>query len=316
MKSWVSAAVLILVGVLAFLTLGQAQTLPPEVENALHPITVLRLESQEETKSIWNLRENPDLAGIIVLDVERRYLSTPQIEILKNWVFSGHSLRLVSKEGRESLLEAFGFSSQRMSHGTFRCLTTAASTHPVLTDVAQVKLTTRYPAHELLAVTGGFETPLLSCGGKPVAVLSSWGSGYILVCPGIRTEEYDGMRFWVNAKEFLSGYPVPGSVMVGGLYPSSPTGQFDTITFRNGDVRSGTVMTNSFAVDTRYGGFTIQTQEIARIEFGENVDVIYLWMGDRISGSIQNRTIAVELAVGGNVTFEVREVKSIVFRQQ
>jgi len=296
------------------------QALPPEVEQALHQVNVLEIDSRDALSIIWDLRDNPDLADIIVLDnIYGSYLATPQVEILKNWVMEGHSLWLRFFQD-EYLMSLFGLIGHTKSGGKYfpsKCLGEPASVHPVLTDVELVRLGCFWMGCHLMYFTAGYDAVLLSCAEKPTAVLKRYGRGWILACPEIDTERYDGMRFCVNLQEFLAGYPVPGSVMTGMLYPPEPLERYDMVMFKNGDVRSGRVLTEHFTIEAPYGTFTLNVDYIAKVELADGTDHVFLWMGDRISGILKTPELVFELAVEGEmVTLDMDDLKEIIFARR
>lgn len=74
--------------------LDKAFPFDPKFKNKAHNVKVLKIRWGEDADSIWDLRSNPKLADIIILDLAARHLESTQIDILDNWVQEGGCLWL------------------------------------------------------------------------------------------------------------------------------------------------------------------------------------------------------------------------------
>ena len=77
-----------------FSSLDKAIAIDPQLKGKYHSdIKVLEIDKGNVDK-IWELRENPELADIIINKAERSYYESPQVEILDKWVQNGGCLWL------------------------------------------------------------------------------------------------------------------------------------------------------------------------------------------------------------------------------
>ena len=90
----------------------------------------------------------------------------------------------------------------------------------------------------------------------------------------------------------------------------------DTVTLRNGDVLSGTILTGEFTVQASYGTLTFTQEQLARINIEDaagRTDQFVLKVGDRVSGVLQNPTVEMTLTTGATITLEKGNIASITF---
>jgi hypothetical protein len=100
--------------------------------------------------------------------------------------------------------------------------------------------------------------------------------------------------------------------------PATVPETFDKVFLRSGDRLSGHVKTEAFTLRAPYGTFTLETSRISSIDFdakGENVDVVLLKIGDRLSGALEERFIKFVMSSGEEVNFNSETIDKITFRR-
>jgi len=88
---------------------------------------------------------------------------------------------------------------------------------------------------------------------------------------------------------------------------------FDKVVLVDGDILSGRVQNTEFSFVTPYARVTLDSKDIKRIESDRGKRVVELTAGDRLTGTITDAEIVIELRVGGRVVFKMAEVESIAF---
>ena len=92
----------------------------------------------------------------------------------------------------------------------------------------------------------------------------------------------------------------------------------DQILLKNGDTISGQVKTEAFRLRTSYGDLKFHTPQIAHIDFeggGQNMDVIVLKIGDKLSGVIEAPIITLLMRSGTEVNLDKGKIKRITFKK-
>ena len=92
----------------------------------------------------------------------------------------------------------------------------------------------------------------------------------------------------------------------------------DSVLMKNGDVLSGLILTAEFILKSSYADLTIKTADIRRIQLeggGQNIEIIELRSGDRISGLIKNEHIEIKLPIGPALALEKDKIKLITFKK-
>ena len=90
----------------------------------------------------------------------------------------------------------------------------------------------------------------------------------------------------------------------------------DSVTLRNGDILSGTILTGEFTVQASYGTLTFTSEQLASIRIEDaagKTDQFVLQVGDRVSGVLQNTTVEMTLTTGATITLEKGNIASITF---
>jgi hypothetical protein len=91
--------------------------------------------------------------------------------------------------------------------------------------------------------------------------------------------------------------------------------KFDKIALTNGDVLTGTIQNISFTLVTPYASVTLAKKDIKTIlsDPNRNKTIIELYSGDRMSGSIQDIELKIDLKTGGETMLKMSEIESIIF---
>ena len=90
----------------------------------------------------------------------------------------------------------------------------------------------------------------------------------------------------------------------------------DSVTLRNGDILSGTILTGEFTVQASYGTLTFTSEQLASITIEDaagKTDQFVMKVGDRVSGVLQNTTIEMTLTTGATIALEKGNIASITF---
>jgi len=94
--------------------------------------------------------------------------------------------------------------------------------------------------------------------------------------------------------------------------------EYDQVLMKNGDVLSGRILTTNFTLRTSYGTHTFQTKQIQTINLeggGQNIDLVLLRIGDKLSGVIENAAVKMEMRSGTQVELSKDKVKDIIFKK-
>ena len=111
--------------------------------------------------------------------------------------------------------------------------------------------------------------------------------------------------------EFISPIGSPFPVL-------SESSEFDQIILKNGDIITGSIKNDIFTLRTSYGTLQFEAKKIQNINFeggGQNIDVVILKIGDKMSGVIQEPDIMVHSSTGAEITLDKEKVKDINFRK-
>jgi len=87
----------------------------------------------------------------------------------------------------------------------------------------------------------------------------------------------------------------------------------DKVVLVGGDILSGHVQNDDFVFVTPYARLTLNRKDIKRIETDGSKRVIELMAGDRLTGTIPDAEINIELRVGGQAVLKMVEVETITF---
>ena len=233
-----------------------------------------------------------------------------------------------------------------MRDGTHVPFTIMPSTHVATRGRLSVHYTdgVEWPIEQFMADVGGASTPI------PITQIARAD----LVAPGERTVwrailkdgrifdgkitsggldahfQLDGVNQF-GASESLISYPRnpnrqpfigiifdPDAVAPGEATAQQPAARadVDSVTLRNGDILSGTILTGEFTVQASYGTLTFTSDQLASITIEDaagKTDQFVLQVGDRVSGVLQNTTVEMTLTTGTTITLEKGNIASITF---
>jgi len=94
--------------------------------------------------------------------------------------------------------------------------------------------------------------------------------------------------------------------------------EFDRVVLKNGDTISGQIKNGAFTLRTFYGIIKFDTERIQNINFevgGQNIDVVILRIGDKLSGVIQENNVVILTRSGAEIALEKDKVKDINFKK-
>jgi len=89
---------------------------------------------------------------------------------------------------------------------------------------------------------------------------------------------------------------------------------FDTMTLGNGNVLHGTIATALIHWRSPYALLKIERRHIKSVDLdAKGKGLLETWVGDRISGDLQNGTLRIRLRIGQDLEIGKQEIKSIRF---
>ena len=93
---------------------------------------------------------------------------------------------------------------------------------------------------------------------------------------------------------------------------------FDVVELKNGDYLSGKIQTQILQLHGAYGTITFKTADIRQIYFdgrGENKDVVFLRMGDVMTGALQLESISLLSRDGKEVNISPEQISRVFFKR-
>jgi hypothetical protein len=280
-------------------------TIPPEILQQYHPDVVSGERPKFVTITqpmIWGLRDQPNQGGdVYVFDFDLEKLSTVQKEIIENWVSNGQKVLIW---GYKAAWEYSPIFSKIIEISNGDQSKTVLAKHPVNTDVKDVRFyyfnqyssnrhyyLTRYPVDTEIMVS-------IKSGVIAGRVPLGRGSIYFVLTGNRWDKGIDKDRWELNFKQWMLGLAVPGAAEVLISPSREKTESRDEIVMKNGDVLSGKLLTQEFTIQTSYGTLSLGVKEIRSIMFeggGQNIDVIILNNGDKLSGIVGPDSIKLQL---------------------
>ncbi len=294
------------------------ETIPPEILQQYDPGIVSGERpdfAMVTNEDIWDLREHPERGGdLVLLELNIHKLSSPQIETLKNWVSKGPRVYLNSADSVYRLIKPiFGMNHKNL--GYVRQTQSVYSrpylneAHPVSTDVESGVLC----RSSCLGITGlpQDSSVILSADKSHTTVMIGafkYGKGHIYFNTLTNPYGRDLERFRLNLKQWLIGRKVPGSAVTEIFgYPSREVSpeqgkRYDLLTLRNGDTLSGSILNESFTIQTTYATLSFPKNEIKRIIFESEraeIQIMELGRGDILRGVIKDEVINIDIPSAG-----------------
>jgi hypothetical protein len=99
---------------------------------------------------------------------------------------------------------------------------------------------------------------------------------------------------------------------------SEPTSDYDQVQMKNGDLITGRIVTATFILRTSYGTHSFAAKQIQSINLegaGQNMDLVTLRIGDKLSGVVENATVRISMRSGAEVELSKDKMKDILFRR-
>lgn len=90
--------------------------------------------------------------------------------------------------------------------------------------------------------------------------------------------------------------------------------QFDAMTLGNGNILHGAIATSLIHWKAPYALLKVERRHIKSITIGAKGEgLLETWVGDRISGDLQNGTLRIRLSIGQDLDINKKEIQSIRF---
>ena len=323
------AVLLVCEGVLAQASRYE-ETIPPEILRLFDPAIVqgARPKIVPVTQSIiWALRENPDQGGeVYALDINFEKLSTVQRNVLINWVEKGMKVLLWGKDAIETIPYLVPGATVGWSQAGEA---TELTDHQVNTDCRLLRFECDNSANPYRGIQQVPAKCEVIAGTKSVVVAGripvGLGSIYFAALdPGEKGKWREGAdrdRWALNFKQWMLDMPVPGaaetSVAETPVVPSF-IGTKDRILLKNGDVVSGTLVTQDFQIATDYANLTFRRDSIWSLFLdagGRGYEIMILRNGDRLSGVMRPVTVKIKLELNEEIEIAKTKIKEIVVGQ-
>ncbi len=335
-KKTLSLTLIMLAILLGGMAYGQATkyeaTIPPEILNRYDPGVVEGSRPKFVTITqpmIWGLRNNPNQGGEIYrLDLDAAKLSTVQKEILQDWVKGGQKILIW---GRDELFRYSDlFSGLGSAFDDFNQVPNVQlSNHPVNTDVRDIDFSDgdsgknidyavfrKYPVNSeiIVSVKEGLIAGVAPFGRGSIYFASPW-NGW--------KRGADRDRWTLNFYQSMLGLRVPGSagtrVGAGSSNLKAVKKEvYDRVLLKNGDTVSGKLVTDKFSVKTSYALLSFELKQIESVVLegsGQNIEMIVLRNGDKLSGIVGPDAITIKLVSGQQTEIEKDKIKEISVQQ-
>jgi len=302
-------------------------TIPPEIlsQYAKGIVDGSRPKFVTITKPmIWGLRNKPNQGGEIYrLDLNMGALTTVQTKILQDWVKEGQKVLIWGRD--EFFRYANFFAGLGSAYDDFpHAPQVQLSNHPVNTDVHDIDFSDgdsgdnrdyavfrHYPIDVdiIVSVSAGVIAGFVPFGRGGVYFASpwkAWGRGA------------DRDRWTLNFNQWMLGLDVPGVAQIGvGVQVPTEEGTLptkDAILLKNGDIISGTILTETITIRTSYAPLEFGLEEIENIQMegaGQNIDIVILRNGDRLSGIVGPEQIKIKLDSGQEPFIDKDKIKEV-----
>jgi len=276
---------------------------------------------------IWDLREHPDRGGDLVLvKLKAKELSSVQMEVFRNWLKKGTRVYLEGDAAIDDVCKDILQLDVKWVTGCYR-----NKEHPVNTDVQSLD----YASNHLALTNLPPESSIIVSGDqshtKVVVGAFRYGEGYVYFNPlwGERhhyLKGHDRDRFYLNFNQWLIGKKVPGAASTEVFGPPSPELPkeeklkiYDLLTLRNGDNLSGTILNESFTIQTTYATLSFPKNEIKRIVFESEkaeIQIMELLRGDILRGVIKDEIIDIDIPSAGKTPIEQDKIREINFTKK
>ena len=303
---------------------GDENLIPPEVLKHMDPEirtgkrpTIAKIRQSD----IFGLREKPRFEeDFVAFDFSPKELSSVQREIVEKWIRQGSNKVYVEGDQKKTYSPLFEPAKYGGEVAGTRC---KLLIHVVNTDCRLDALYGRTVSPSCLDSLGQDAVVIIGT-DKGQAVCGAFHLGECTVYFRSRPSGTDSRRWDLNWWHWSMGLGVPGAASTDVLGGGSSgltldeAVKYDAMILKNGDTITGTIGNESFRLKTSYADLTIKSVEIEKIVFegaGNNVDVLRMRIGDKLSGVIQDKKIMIELVSGTGVEIDKEKVKEIQMRK-
>jgi len=301
------------------------ETIPPEILSQYDPGVVSKQRPvvvRITQAMIFSLRSTPDLGGdVYSFDMDVSKISSVQVDIIKKWVIDGHKILLWGESEGRSYTSLFSDAVEFSSIYLQQC---SLSRHMVNTDVLDI--------HFEMSDRSRFQTSIISKYPADTEVIASTKSGviagrvpygqgsiYFAFFGSMWPSGADKARWTLNFQQWMLGLHVPGYAER--QVSSSPAQQKknvepeDRILLKNGDAISGRLQFNKITIKTSYAELSFQRDQVERIILegsGQNIEMVLLRSGDKLSGVVSLQIFRIKLATGQEFDIQKEKIKDII----
>ncbi len=311
---------------------GYEETIPPEILRRYEPEIVSNKRPvvvRITQAMIWGLRDQPDQGGdVYSFDLDPAKLSSVQVDVIRRWVRDGRKILFWGYADARKycmlLSDQIEYSERKETQPY------TLSKHPVNTDVRNLSFsmqigTSRSYRDNCTACLVRYppETEVVaSCKIGVVAGRIPYGRGAIYVA--LHGENWnkgrDKDRWTLNFRQWMLGYRVPGAAetTTGGASDSKDAPPQDRILLKNGDTISGRILIEAFTIKTSYADLSFELPQVETVILegaGQNIEVLVLRTGDKLSGVVGPDKVKLRLASGQETEIEKEKIKEIVLQQ-
>ena len=304
-------------------------TIPPEILRRFDP-AIVKGERPRIVRitqpMIWGLRNKPDQGGeVYSFDLDPKKISTVQKEIIRKWVRAGQKILFWGGSEAEKYSVLF---ADKISWSMVVFWKLSLSKHPVNIDVRDIRFKQRWglagKSHVLNVYPPDTEVIVSSKGGV-VAGRVPYGRGniYIALMGDLWSKGTDRDRWTLNFRQWMLGFRVPGPSETETRPPATTDVQMhpvpqDRILLKNGDTISGRLLVQHFTIKTSYADLTFKLEQIESVILegaGQNVEMLVLRSGDKLSGLVGPESIKVKLAGGQETEIEKDKIKQVLLQR-
>lgn len=282
-------------------------------------------------KMIWDLRTQPNQGGDVYnFNLDPSALSSVQIDVIREWIRNGGRVVLW---GQESVAKYISMLHPDISVQLSVVKPMKLTDHPVNTDCRLVNF-----SHHTYNPSGrNWDSIVLRNTPDETEVIASndtgllagripYGRGEIIVVMAGSGWDMGNDRFrWkLNFDHWALRMAVPGAaeranVGAGGAAIAGGVPRPDRILLKNGDSITGKIVTERFIVRTSYAELPFETKAVDSIILegaGQNIEMLVLRTGDRLSGVLQNQSVEIEIQGGQKSAIAKDKIKEVSIFQE
>jgi hypothetical protein len=273
---------------------------------------------------IFGLRDKPDQGGDVYsfsLDIAK--LSSVQIEIIRKWVRDGQNILFWGQKEARKYDYLFADVIRYYAHDASDY---SKSNHPVNSDVIDVRFFHSDSWNRAALMKYPPDTEVIVSNNKGVvAGRVPYGRGNIYF--SLFGDEWpmgrDRDRWTLNFYHWMLGFAVPGTTEIRPASPSPPVvgkrqEPQDRILLKNGETVSGRLTIDGFTVKTSYADLSFELKQVENVVLegaGQNIEMLILKAGDKLSGIVGPNIIRIKLESGQEVQIEKDKIEEIVLQE-